>query len=116
MIWFALSITSKPWLVCPNMQFFAWIFKIFFSLLGLVFVLGTLCILLLALISGALWSLVRGRKPEVAVVWQRYQDMARNKAPFGAWRAGKQNAPEVVDVKVKDVTEVARPPDRLPKR
>jgi hypothetical protein len=42
--------------------------------------------------------------------------MARNKAPFGAWRAGKQNAPEVVDVEVKDVTEVARPPDRLPKQ
>ena len=115
MIWFALSITSKPWLVCPNMQLFAWIFKIFFSLLGLVFVLGTLCILLLALISGALWSLVRGRKPEVAVVWQRYQDMARNKAPFGAWRAGKQNAPEVVDVEVKEITEAPRS-DRLPKQ
>ena len=116
MIWFALSITSKPWLVCPNMQFFAWIFKIFFSLLGLVFVLGTLCILLLALIFGALWSLVRGRKPEVAVVWQRYQDMARNKAPFGAWRAGSQNTPEVVDVEVKEVKEVPRSPDRLPKQ
>ncbi|MEI7976108.1 MAG: hypothetical protein WCH92_08990 [Betaproteobacteria bacterium] len=98
------------------MQFIAWIFKIFFSLLGLVFVLGTLCILLLALISGALWSLVRGRKPEVAVVWQRYQDMARNKAPFGAWRTGPQHAPEVVDVEVKEVTEVPHSQDRLPKQ
>jgi len=62
MIWCGLSITNKPWLACPDMQLIAWIFKIFFSLLGLVFVLGTLCILLLALISGALWSLVRGRK------------------------------------------------------
>ena len=115
MIWCGLSITNKPWLACPDMQLMAWIFKIFFSLLGLVFVLGTLCILLLALISGALWSLVRGRKPEVAVVWQRYQDMARNKAPFGAWRTGPQNAPEVVDVEVKEVTEAVRAPDRLPK-
>jgi hypothetical protein len=101
------------------MRFIAWIFKIFFSLLGLVFVLGTLCILLLALISGAVWSLLRGRKPEVAVVWQRYQDMARNKAPFGAWRAGPQNTTEVVDVEVKEVTDVKVAPhsqDRLPKQ
>jgi hypothetical protein len=72
--------------------------------------------LLLALISGALWSLVRGRKPEVAVVWQRYREMARNRAPFGAWRTGSQNNPEVVDVEVKEVTEAPRPPDRLPKQ
>jgi hypothetical protein len=101
------------------MRFIAWIFKIFFSLLGLVFVLGTLCILLLALISGAVWSLLRGRKPEVAVVWQRYQDMARNKAPFGAWRAGPQNTTEVVDVEVKEVTDVKVAPhsqDPLPKQ
>jgi hypothetical protein len=101
------------------MRFIAWIFKIFFSLLGLVFVLGTLFILLLALISGAVWSLLRGRKPEVAVVWQRYQDMARNKAPFGAWRAGPQNTTEVVDVEVKEVTDVKVAPhsqDRLPKQ
>ena len=101
------------------MRFIAWIFKIFFSLLGLVFVLGTLCILLLALISGAVWSLLRGRKPEVAVVWQRYQEMARNKAPFGAWRAGPQNTSEVVDVEVKEVTDVKVAPhsqDRLPKQ
>ncbi|MEY4076954.1 MAG: hypothetical protein RIQ69_1324 [Pseudomonadota bacterium] len=116
MIWYGQSTTNKPWLVCPDMQLIAWIFKIFFSLLGLVFVLGTLCILLLALIFGALWSLVRGRKPEVAVVWQRYQDMARNKAPFGAWRAGSQNTPEVVDVEVKEVKEVPCSPDRLPKQ
>ena len=70
------------------MQFIAWIFKIFFSLLGLVFVLGMLCVLLFVLLFGALWSLVRGRKPEVALVWQRYQDMARSKAPFGAWGKG----------------------------
>jgi hypothetical protein len=101
------------------MRFIAWIFKIFFSLLGLVFVLGTLCILLLALISGAVWSLLRGRKPEVAVVWQRYQEMARNKAPFGAWRAGPQNTSEVVDVEVKEVTDVKVAPhsqDHLPKQ
>jgi hypothetical protein len=52
----------------------------------------------------------------VAVVWQRYQDMARNKAPFGAWRTGSQNAPEVVDVEVKEVTEAPRSPERLPKQ
>ena len=90
------------------MQFIAWIFKIFFSLLGLVFVLGMLCILLFALLFGALWSLVRGRKPEVAVVWQRYQDMARSRAPFGAWGAASKNDSEVVDVEAKEVTHVNR--------
>ena len=115
MIWCGLPITNKPWLACPDLQLIAWIFKIFFSLLGLVFVLGTLCILLLALISGALWSLVRGRKPEVAVVWQRYQNMARNKAPFGALRTSSKNTPEVVDVEVKEVTEAPRS-DSLPKQ
>ncbi|MFY9127711.1 MAG: hypothetical protein WAO82_03415 [Limnohabitans sp.] len=98
------------------MQFIAWIFKIFFSLLGLVFVLGMLCILLFALLFGAMWSLVRGRKPEVAVVWQRYQDMARSRAPFGAWGAASKNDSEVVDVEAKEVTHVASPQDRLPRQ
>ena len=97
------------------MQFIAWIFKVFFSLLGLVFVLGMLCVLLFTLLFGALWSLVRGRKPEVAVVWQRYQDMARSKAPFGAWGMGARHDAEVVDVEAKEVPNVARPQDRLNK-
>jgi hypothetical protein len=98
------------------MQLIAWIFKIFFSLLGLIFVLGTLCILLFALLFGALWSMVRGRKPEVAMVWQRYQDMARNKSPFGGWGAAAKNDAEVVDVEAKEVSDVATPQDRLPKQ
>lgn len=97
------------------MQFIAWIFKLFFSLLGLVFVLGMLCVLLFALLFGALWSLVRGRKPEVAVVWQKYQDMARNRAPFGTWSIRPQNDAEVVDVEVKEVPDKARQNDRLPR-
>jgi hypothetical protein len=97
------------------MQFIAWIFKVFFSLLGLVFVLSMLCILLFFLLFSALWSLVRGRKPEVAVVWQRYQDMARSKAPFGAWGQGTRQDAEVVDVEAKEVPNVARPQDRLNK-
>ena len=97
------------------MKFIAWIFKIFFSLLGLVFVLGTLCILLFALLFSVVWSLVRGRKPEVAVVWQRYQDMAKNKAPFGTWGQASKNDAEVVDVEAKEVAEINRPQDRLPK-
>ena len=97
------------------MQFIAWIFKIFFSLLGLVFVLGMLCVLLISLLFGALWSLLRGRKPEVAVVWQRYQDMARSKAPFGAWGVGERDDAEVVDVEAKEVLDKVRPQDQLPK-
>ncbi|MEN9996786.1 MAG: hypothetical protein RL462_1562 [Pseudomonadota bacterium] len=97
------------------MQFIAWIFRVFFSLLGLVFVLGLLCVLLFSLLFGALWSLVRGRKPEVAVVWQRYQDMARSKSPFGAWGRGAQNNTEVVDVEAKEVSSEDRSHERLPK-
>jgi hypothetical protein len=97
------------------MQFIAWIIKLFFSLLGLVFVLGMLCVLVFALLFGALWSLVRGRKPEVAVVWQKYQDMARNRAPFGTWSSRPQNDAEVVDVEVKEVPDKARQNDRLPR-
>ena len=97
------------------MQFIAWIFKIFFSLLGLVFVLGMLCVLLISLLFGALWSLLRGRKPEVAVVWQRYQDMARSKAPFGAWGGGARDDAEVLDVEAKEVPDKVRPHDQLPK-
>jgi hypothetical protein len=89
------------------MQFIAWIFKLF--------VLGMLCVLLFALLFGALWSLVRGRKPEVAVVWQKYQDMARNRAPFGTWSSRPQNDAEVVDVEVKEVPDKARQNDRLPR-
>jgi hypothetical protein len=97
------------------MKFIAWIFKIFFSLLGLVFVLGTLCILLFALLFSIAWSLIRGRKPEVAVVWQRYQDMAKNKAPFGTWGQASQNNAEVVDVEAKEVVDRNPSQDRLPK-
>lgn len=97
------------------MKFIAWIFKIFFSLLGLVFVLGTLCILLFALLFSIARSLIRGRKPEVAVVWQRYQDMAKNKAPFGTWGQASQNNAEVVDVEAKDVSDRNPSQDRLPK-
>jgi hypothetical protein len=97
------------------MQFIAWIFKVFFSLLGLVFVLGMLFVLLFSLLFGALWSLVRGRKPEVAVVWQRYQDMARSKAPFGAWGKSAVHDADVVDVEAKEVPNVVRPQDRLNK-
>ena len=97
------------------MQIIAWIFKVFFSLLGLVFVLGMLCVLLFALLFGALWSLVRGRKPEVAVVWQRYQNMARSKAPFSGWGARPKNDGEVVDVEAKEVSSEDRSHERLPK-
>jgi hypothetical protein len=97
------------------MQLIAWIFKLFFSLLGLVFVLGMLCILLFALLFGTLWSLVRGRKPEVSVVWQRYQDMARRKAPFGSWGTTAKNDAEVVDVEAREVPDKARQHDRLPR-
>ena len=115
MIWFVLFITNKPWPACPDMQFIAWIFKIFFSLLGLVFVLGTLSILLLSLIFGVLWSLIRGRKPEVAVVWQRYQDMAKNKAPFGTWTGNKPTDAEVVDVEAREVPPPPKTQDQLPR-
>ena len=96
------------------MQLIAWIFKLFFSLLGLVFVLGMLCILLFALLFGTLWSLVRGRKPEVSVVWQRYQDMGRRKAPFGTWGPTTKNDAEGVDVEARGVPDKARQNDRLP--
>ena len=50
------------------------------------------------------------------MVWQRYQDMARNKSPFGGWGAAAKNDAEVVDVEAKEVSDVARPQDRLPKQ
>jgi hypothetical protein len=98
------------------MQFIAWIFKIFFSLLGLVLVLGTLCILLLSLIFSVLWSLIRGRKPKVAVVWQRYQEMAKKRAHFGTWRSDKSADAEVVDVEAREVPGQNQSQDRLPRQ
>jgi hypothetical protein len=59
--------------------------------------------------------LIRGRKPEVAVVWQRYQDMAKNKAPFGTWGQASPNNAEVVDVEAKEVSDRNPSQDRLPK-
>jgi hypothetical protein len=52
----------------------------------------------------------------VAVVWQRYQDMARKKAPFGAWGNAAKNDAEVVDVEAKDVSDAPKPLDRLPRQ
>jgi hypothetical protein len=99
-------------------QFFAWVLRLIFSLMGLAFVLGLIVVFLLALIGGALLSLLRGQKPEVAVAWQRYQNMARARAPFGRWPGQAQNqgnAADIVDVQAKEIgASSQQPPEQLP--
>lgn len=99
---------------------FAWFFKLALAGAALIFALSLLLALLVVLILTSLWSLLHGRKPQVAVLWTRYRDMTRGMAQGGPWSAARRQAgqaraskDDIVDVQVKEVHEA---PHRLPPR
>ena len=103
---------------------FAWIFKLTFAAAALIFAASLLLALLVVLVVTSLWSLLHGRKPQVAVLWTRYRDltqgMRQGMQQGGPWSSARRTSkPErgaaadadIVDVHVKEVHE---PPRRLP--
>jgi len=101
---------------------FAWFFKLVFAAAALIFAASLLLALLAVLVVTSLWSLLHGRKPQVAVLWTRYRDLTRGMAQGGPWSAARrQSTPgrggaseaDIVDVQVKEVHEA---PQRLPPR
>ena len=103
---------------------FAWFFKLAFAAAALIFAASLLLALLVVLVVTSLWSLLHGRKPQVAVLWTRYRDMTRGMAQGGPWSAAGRQAgqgrasnrgseADIVDVQVKEVHESVQ---RLPPR
>jgi hypothetical protein len=103
---------------------FAWIFKLIFAAAALIFAASLLLALWVVLVVTSLWSLLHGRKPQVAVLWTRYRDITQGMQQVmrrgGPWSAARRpSTPErgaaaeadIVDVQVKEVHE---PPRRLP--
>ena len=99
---------------------FAWIFKLVFAAAAMLFAASLLFALLAVLVVTSLWSLLHGRKPQVAVLWTRYRDLTRGMTQGGSWAAARGSAgqaraseEDIVDVQVKEVHE---PVQRLPPR
>ena len=103
---------------------FAWFFKLALAAAALIFAASLLLALLVVLVVTSLWSLLHGRKPQVAVLWTRYRDMTRGMAQGGPWSAARRQAgqgsasnrgseADIVDVQVKEVHESVQ---RLPPR
>ena len=97
---------------------FAWFFKLAFAAAALIFAASLLLALLVVLIVTSLWSLLHGRKPQVAVLWTRYRDWTRGRSQGGPWSAARRQAgqgrasdDDIVDVQVKEVQESVQ---RLP--
>jgi len=98
----------------------AWVFKLAMMGAALIFAASLLLALLAVLLVTSLWSLLHGRKPQVAVLWTRYRDLTRGMAQGGPWSAtrrpsasGRASEADIVDVQVK---EVHKPLERLPPR
>ena len=86
----------------------------------MLFAASLLLALLAVLVVTSLWSLLHGRKPQVAVLWTRYRDLTRGMSQRGPWSAARTQASQarasnddIVDVQVKEVHEA---PARLPPR
>ena len=99
---------------------FAWIFKLVFAAAAMLFAASLLFALLAVLVVTSLWSLLHGRKPQVAVLWTRYRDLTRGMTQGGPWAAARGSAgqaraseEDIVDVQVKEVHESVQ---RLPPR
>ncbi len=101
---------------------FAWFFKLAFAAAAMIFAASLLLALLVVLVVTSLWSLLHGRKPQVAVLWTRYRDLTRGMAQGGPWSAARRQVnpgrgaasdADIVDVQVKEVHEA---PQRLPPR
>ena len=96
---------------------FAWFFKLVFAAAALIFAVSLLLALLAVLVVTSLWSLLHGRKPQVAVLWTRYHDLTRGMAQGGPWSAARRQAnpgrgaaseADIVDVQVKEVHEATQ--------
>ena len=105
---------------------FAWFFKLALAAAALIFAASLLLALLVVLVVTSLWSLLHGRKPQVAVLWTRYRDLTRGMAQGGPWSTARRQAgagqgrasnrdseADIVDVQVKEVHESVQ---RLPPR
>lgn len=89
----------------------SWFIKLILAVAAIVFTVSMLCALALVLLVTSLWSLLHGRKPQVAIIWTRYRDMTRQMTSAGLWSAGRGATnrhgedDNVVDVQVKEVRE-----------
>ncbi|MEZ5646343.1 MAG: hypothetical protein R3E94_11005 [Burkholderiaceae bacterium] len=85
------------------------VFRIVLALAGLVFLVSLMLAGLIAVVLLSLWSLLTGRKPAPAMVFQRFQQRAQSHAQ-GAWTsrgpaAQRPSRGDVVDVQAQEVPD-----------
>ena len=90
-------------------QLFAFFFRTFLLVVGLVFVLGLMALASVFLLVAVVWSLITGQKHPVQVVWQRARS-TRDQV-WRASRGGRFGQVPVSDahethVETSDVTDV----------
>lgn len=92
-------------------QIFRFILKLVLSLFGAVFALSLLLVTLVVLALSVLKSLVTGRKPAPAMLFEQFQQF-RSQAAWPAHRpresAAGSHAGHVVDVEVREIREQNR--------
>lgn len=92
---------------------FGAVFRVLLWVLMAVVALGLLALALVFLLVGAVWALVRGRRPGAPVFAARFQRYAAEQVWPGR-RPAQPPAAEVVDVDVKEVHEDVKSDRRLP--
>lgn len=87
-------------------RLFAFLFRLVAIVLGTVFAVGLLLLGLALTLTLVMWSLLRGRRPQV----RRFKVDPRR--PFGGF-ARRGAAADVVDVEAREVGEPGSAPPRL---
>ena len=92
----------------------SFVVRIVLGVIGLLFVLGLLAVALMTVLGLTLWSLLRGRRPNVDMA-ARFAQAYGGGAGFNAGRRPNirpRNAGEVVDVEVREVPDAGARLDR----
>lgn len=82
--------------------------------MAIMFTVSLFVALIAVLLLTSLWSLLCGRKPEVAVWWTRYRDMTRRMTTGGSWSSQRPQGrtagddTNVVDVQAREVRDAPR--------
>lgn len=87
--------------------FFRFILKLVMAAFGLVFVVSLLAAALVVVVLGLLKALITGKKPAIAMIFNRFQPYS----PKGMWpgaagreaKNGSAKAGDVVDVEVREI-------------
>jgi hypothetical protein len=90
----------------------AWVLKLVFTVGAMIFTASLLVVLVGVIVATSLWSVLQGRKPQVAVLWTRYRDLTKGMTQTRSWSQAQSGSfqsqsakGDIVDVPVKEIFE-----------